>query len=140
MEPGDVYARLDKGSSLAALGLHREALACFEKAIDLATADGVSPPYRIPHFAYMHKGNLLADLGRGEEAVECFERAIATAPDEPESREKFTYLACMYKGGLLVGLGRHEEAASCYDMALEMKPGDERALREKAASLARLQE
>ena len=140
LEPGDVYAHLDKGSSLAALGLHREALACFERAITLATADGVSYPYRIPHFAYMHKGKLLADLGRGEEAVECFEKAIATAPDAPESREKFTYLACMYKGGLLVGLNRHEEAASCYGEALEIKPGDERALREKAAALARLEE
>ena len=131
---------MDKGSSLADLGRHREALDCFERAIELATADGAPPPDRIPHFAYMHKGELLADLGRYGEAVECFDRAIAMVPDAYEGRETFAYLARMYKGGLLVVLDRHEEAALCYDEALKIKPGDERALHEKAAALARLEE
>ena len=60
---------LCKGSSFAELGLHEEAIECYDEAI------AINPQYLE---AWYNKGNSLAEgLGRHEEAIECYDEAIA---------------------------------------------------------------
>ena len=57
----------NKGSTLASLGRHEEAIHCYDEALKL--------DLRIAAFWY-NKGNSLCELGRFEEAICCYDRAL----------------------------------------------------------------
>jgi len=93
------------GLALAALGRKEEAIAAYDKALE------IKPDY---HEAWNNRGTALSDLGRHEEAIAAYDKAIELKPD---------YDAAWYnRGTALSALGRHEEAIAAYDKALEFKP------------------
>jgi tetratricopeptide (TPR) repeat protein len=97
----------NEGVFLSDLGRHREALRCFERAIE------VNPSYAN---LWCNKGRTLRAMGRNLEALECYDRAIACAPDE----------ATLWgnKGNCLRDLHRGDEALRCYERALALRPDD----------------
>ena len=92
---------LGKGQSLLNADKAEEALACFEEALTIETANTE---------ALVKKGAALERLRRLNEAIECYDRAI-----EADSTMTIAYL---YKGGLCNRLERFNEALQCYEQAL----------------------
>jgi tetratricopeptide (TPR) repeat protein len=89
-----------EGVVIGKLGKNKEALECFDKAIE------IEPDYAK---AWNNKGVVLDDLGRHEEALECFDKAIEIEPDYAKAWNN--------KGAVLDDLGRHEEAIKCFEKA-----------------------
>jgi tetratricopeptide (TPR) repeat protein len=129
----------NKGTSLAHLGRHEEALAPYTKALELAPQsealwNNIGITLRIlgrfdesllcasralemdPRNAnyWTNKGNALDALGRPEEALECHSKSLEIEPTN--------FNACVNKGNALAGLGRHEEALASYGRAIECEP------------------
>ena len=127
------------GNALRALGRHKEALNCYEKAIalrpDFAQAfydRGVAlqlakrPNDAILSYdkaialkadlagAHHNRGNALADLERHSEALDSYDRALAISNRNPESFNN--------RGNSLRALGRLADALESYDRALKIKP------------------
>jgi len=63
----------DKGNSLAKLGKDQEAIACYDKALSLDSANWG---------AWTNKGNSLAKLGKDEETIVCYSQAIRLNPED----------------------------------------------------------
>ena len=80
------------------LGRDEEAVACFDKAIEINPKD---------EKAWVDKGLALYDLGRNEEALACFDKVIEINPKDA------AVWSC--KSWVLVDLGRDEEASACHD-------------------------
>jgi tetratricopeptide (TPR) repeat protein/tRNA A-37 threonylcarbamoyl transferase component Bud32 len=97
----------NKGISLERLGHHKEAIKCFDRALEFGPLDATT---------LVNKGNSLNSLGRFEEAIECFDRVISIAPRLNGAWED--------KGISLSRLGRLDEAVSCFDKAVELNPLD----------------
>jgi serine/threonine protein kinase len=97
----------NQGGSLCALGNYEEALACFDKALDM------EPQYAN---AWSNKGVALYYLGRNQEALQCFENALNIDSSDP--------MAWGNAGNVLSALGRHEDAIRCCDRALALQPRD----------------
>jgi tetratricopeptide (TPR) repeat protein len=57
---------IHKGKALSALGRHEEAIALYDKAIELGVAD---------QEAYICKSDALTEIGRIDDAIECWEIA-----------------------------------------------------------------
>ncbi|MGH9764043.1 MAG: protein kinase domain-containing protein, partial [Blastocatellia bacterium] len=112
---------LNKGASLDALGRCDEAIACFDRAIE------ISPSLEQ---AWSSKGASFAGLGRFDEAIECYDRALDINP-------RFEY-AWSNKGTSLASLGRRDEAIECDDRALDINPRFEQAWYNKGILLATL--
>ncbi len=111
----------NKGASLAELGRHQDALACYDRAIE------INPRYAS---AWYNKGAALGDLGRHQDALACYDRAIDINPRDAA--------AWSNKGPVLGKLGRHQEAIASYDRAIEINPRYVETWYNKAAALARL--
>ena len=90
----------NKGMSLANLGRHQEALACYDRAIE------INPRLVEP---WSNKGASLRNLGRYEEALASYDRAIEINPRYGE--------AWCNKGVELGNLGRYPEALACFERA-----------------------
>ena len=110
-----------KGSSLAQLGRKEEAIASFDRALEI-------DPRHVD--AWDGKGKTLALLGCNEEAIACFDRALESDPNHVG--------AWIGKGVALSDLGRKQEAIACYDRALESAPRVARGWTEKGAALSDL--
>lgn len=95
----------NKGASLDPLGRYEEAIACYDKALE------IDPSLAS---AWSNKGNSLHNLGRYEQAVACHDKAVEIDPSLAN--------AWSNKGVTLGVLGRYEEAIACYDKALEIDP------------------
>jgi tetratricopeptide (TPR) repeat protein len=108
----------NKGCSLATLGLHKEAINCYDQALAIAPRDAE---------AWSNKGNELADLGRHEEAINCYDQALAIDPRAAKTWSN--------KGLALVDLGRREEGINCYDQALAIDPRDATVWNNKGSAL-----
>ena len=143
----------NKGSSLSALGRHKESLECLDKALAIDpklamawnnkgtafsrqgqykeglgcydTALAIDPRSTL---AWSNKGSSLNYLARHEEAVHCFEQSLALEPNSP--------CALLGKGNALGNLGRRQEALGCYDRALALDPRYTLALHGKGFTLA----
>jgi tetratricopeptide (TPR) repeat protein len=90
---------------LGDLGRDEEALAAFEKAVELDSENASN---------WSLKGEALAGLGRDEEALAAFEKAVALDPDDAKT--------WWWKGLCLANLGRHEEALVAFEEASELDP------------------
>jgi len=93
---------LGKGQAMLNLGLIRDAVECFEKAVAL------NPDYAPD--AYVKRGMALEQLQQLEAAIESYDRALAADPT--------LTLAYLYKGAACNRLQRYREALDCYDQAL----------------------
>lgn len=95
----------NKGLSLDYLGRSEEAIACFDRAVE------IDPQYA---GSWNNKGLTLVHLGRFDEAVKCCDKALETNPQFGE--------AWSNKGISLRRLGRFDGAIACFDRALEINP------------------
>ncbi len=109
----------DKGKSLRVLNKYQEAIACYDRAIEL------QPAYAR---AWFNKGNALRDSGKPEEALICYSRAIALEG----GKNAVTWYA---KGEVLESLRKHPEAILCYDQAIAVNPAYTDAWNNKGAAL-----
>ncbi|KPJ58283.1 MAG: hypothetical protein AMS15_08795 [Planctomycetes bacterium DG_23] len=114
----------NKGNALYFLARYQEAIAYFDRALELT--DNRAPE------AWNNKGNALAELGRCEEAIECYDYALQLRPDYPEAWNN--------KGNTLTKFGRHEEAVKCLGTALKIKKDYPEAWYNMAVGLAELRD
>src|SRR3972149_3541397 len=145
----------EKGFSLATLGKYQEAIACYDRTLELDPkaeeawynkgvalsklgkhqeaiacydrAIKVNPRYAS---AWSGKGSALLDIGKYQEAIICCARAIEINPKLAE--------AWFTKGNALSDLGEHQEAIGCYDRALEINPRYVEAWHNKGLTLSTL--
>ena len=97
-------AWFQKGVSLDKLGRNKEALECYNKAIELNPENAT----------YWHmKGLSLNRLERYEEAIFCFDKTLALNPND-----KAVWYA---KGLALKRLKRFENAIKCFDKTIELE-------------------
>ncbi|MBW4495277.1 MAG: tetratricopeptide repeat protein [Oscillatoria princeps RMCB-10] len=104
----DAAAWLNYGNQLWRLGKNEEALAAFDRAIQ------IQPAF---YQAWYAKGLTLSFQSRYEKAIAAFDRAIR------ESQEKFAP-AWRWRGGALQSLKRYEEALASYDKAIALDPNN----------------
>lgn len=142
----------NKGMSLRVLGKHQEALACYDRALDIDPRNAVvwinkvivlmifgKVPEAIACCdkaleinsryggAWLAKGVALRVLGKYKESIACCDRAIEIEPRNTE--------VWITKGLSLTALGMHLEAIACFDRAIEINPIDARAWHYKGSSL-----
>jgi len=91
------------GLALGRLGKHKEAIACFDKALKLNPKDNV---------AWHRKGIELNALGKYNNAIDCFDRAIRI-----NSRDKFAW---NHRAVSLCKLGNYKEAMACCKKAIKI--------------------
>jgi len=87
------------------LGRHKEALKCYDAALDIKNDDSV---------IWFEKGITLAQKREFEDSIDCFDKAIQLTPhgDYPD--------AWFEKGISKDCLGEHQEAKKLFDKALEL--------------------
>ncbi|HBR21504.1 MAG TPA: hypothetical protein DD713_02890 [Nitrospiraceae bacterium] len=134
----------NKGVSLRSLGKHQEAIACYEKAIEINPREA---------WAWSNKGVALGGIGKYQEAIDCYDRALEINPrdaaawlnkgaalrslsksqeaivcyDEAFAINPICAAAWFNRGAALDSLGKHQEAIACFDTALQLNPGDAEA-------------
>ena len=111
----------NKGVSLDALGKPQEAIACYDRVLEIDPRDAG---------AWSNKGVALGTLGRYDEAIACLDRALEIDPRDAK--------AWSNKGLALRNLGRHKEVIACLDRALEIDPGYAEAWSNKGVTLGAL--
>ena len=94
-----------RGDELTNLGQHKEAIAAYEKALE------IDPKF---HLAWNNLGNALNDLGRNSEAIAAYETALEIDPKYDD--------AWYGLGASLNDLGRNSEAIAAFETALEIDP------------------
>ena len=99
----DAETWFNKGVALFGKGQFEEAIACFDRAIE------INPRYAD---AWYHKGVALGNLGRSGEEIACYDRAIEINPRDAE--------AWFNKGAALGNLGRIKEALPCLEKAYNL--------------------
>ena len=117
----EAWELVNKGVALVYLGKPQEAIACYDRALEI-----------YPGFAkvWFNKGNALGRLGKDQEAIACFDRALEINPRDA---------AVWYNKGIALGrLGKPQEEIACYDRALEINPGYVDAWNNKGISLGKL--
>jgi len=110
-----------KGVALLALGRPEEAIACYDRGLEIAPRDSG---------LWQNKGAALGALGRWEEEITCIDRGLEIAPHD-------SYL-WQNKGVALGALGRWEEEIACYDRGLEIAPRDSGLWQNKGVALRAL--
>ena len=105
--PSNAVAFLNQGYKEDILGNFQEALANFNRAIE------IDPNYAK---AYNNRGAIQGKLGNHEEAIADFSRAIELDPEFAE--------AYYGRGVELVELGSHGEAIADFNQAIELNPND----------------
>jgi len=88
-----------KANTLAKLDRYKEALECYDRAIELDSYNAD---------IWVNKGCFLGVLGRAEEALKCFNKAIEIEVQKPE--------AWLNKGIALQELKRLEDAEHCFNV------------------------
>ena len=86
-----------QASVLSTLGCYKEAIACYDKALELQPGISIN---------WNNRGVLLTKVGRYEEAIAYYEKAIEIEPRN--------YIAWANKGNALKNLGRYKEAIASY--------------------------
>jgi len=98
---------LNKGEQLMMNGSLEEALAAYERAIDLDHQNGE---------AWRYKALILRDQGEYDEAIAAFDRAIELDPQNTEAKVE--------KAGTLMVMGRQVEALAIFDELTAEVPED----------------
>ncbi len=113
--------QLELGNLLAAAKEFEEAIASYDKALEIKPDD---------HEAWNNRGVALYKLGRFEEAIASFDQALEIKSDDHEAWNN--------RGVALDKLGRLEEAIASYDQALEFKPDYHEAWNNRGWALDKL--
>ena len=111
--PKDGAAYLSRGSANVAIGLHRQAIVDFTKALRCPD-NSVFPPYRFLHLCHWERADSKAALGNHAGAIADYNRAIEWKRDTPE--------VYYNRGRSKAALGNHAGAIADYDSAIERKP------------------
>lgn len=101
-EPDNADAWFHKATALGQLNRHREALAGYEKVLQLGTLPAAEPWFR--------HGQTLQALDRPELALASYDRALAADPGLAQ--------AWSNRGGILREMKRTEEAAHAFEQAI----------------------
>jgi hypothetical protein len=127
----EYQALYNRGMVLAESGLYEEAIASFDRAIE------VKPDF---FAAWASKGDALLSVDRPEEAIASFDRAVELSAVETAAVGVGTTLAATWagKGNALANLGRAEEAIASFDKALEIEPTYAEAQASRNALIASL--
>jgi tetratricopeptide (TPR) repeat protein len=115
------HALVNKGIVLNNLARYEEAIACYNRALDIDPSD---------EKAWVNKGVTFQVRGYLPQAKECFERALQLSPDFDT--------AVSNMGLVLHGMGQSEEALQFYDRAEHLNPGDAINLSNKGKCLSDL--
>ncbi len=110
---------VNKGVSLAQLGLYDAALVVYNQALGNKPDD---------YIVLTNKGGLLAKLGNYEAAITLYNQALTIESDD--------YVTLYNKGIALVELGQYEEAIAIYDQVLETKTDLHEVFYNKGIALA----
>jgi len=130
----------NKGNSLLSLNRDEEALACYEKALQINPRDALS---------WSNKANALLSLGRPADAIVCSAKALEINPHDAwawrtmgnarlEQGRRERIMACgkaleidpqspsdwNSKGNAKIVMGSPKEAIVCFEKALEINPRD----------------
>ncbi|MBI4464028.1 MAG: tetratricopeptide repeat protein [Acidobacteria bacterium] len=118
----EAWEVLNKGTALSNLGRTREALDCFDKALEI-----------MPRFdaAWLNKGVILFKEGKASEALECYDKAIEINPNSAA--------AWYNRGTACQKQQKLEDALACYDRALELDSLNEATWLNKGVLLRKLQ-
>ena len=113
-----IYAQ---GLTFIKLERNDEALACFDRCVELAPGDAV---------AWCDRGNALSRLGRADEAKESYRRSLQLEPSRKITQSNMA--------SLLAETGQHEEVVAFCDSVLGQDAQFLAALYMKATALGRL--
>ena len=142
LDPSNSSAYESKGDSLAALDLHRQAIECYDRAMNL-DPDTLASDYDL----HTKKGDLLQKLNLYEQALKCFDKSLQINPTNDayfqkaytlhflhRHKEAIPYYAkaieldssdagaYLWKGHSFTELDMHKKALHCYDKAIELDP------------------
>lgn len=106
---------LRKGLTLRGLGRYDEAIACYDKVLEINPADAE---------AWRNKAFCFRLLERYDEILHCLNKALEFGPNDA--------LTWTLKGQTLAEMSRFEEAICCYDRVLEIDPRDADVRQRKA--------
>lgn len=95
----------NQGVSLINLSKYEQAIACFDKAININPKNSG---------AWDNKGNALRCIGRDIEAMDCYNNAIKINPSNAR--------AWINKGASLSSLGHLDDSLQCLHVALDIRP------------------
>ena len=109
---------LEEGKNLYSAKKYEEALASYDKAIEINSENAD---------AWNYKGHALNALSRYEEALASYDKAI-----EINSDDNFGYGFLINKGMVLTSLKKYEDALASYDKAIEINSRYGLAWRKKA--------
>ncbi|OFW25838.1 MAG: hypothetical protein A3H27_05160 [Acidobacteria bacterium RIFCSPLOWO2_02_FULL_59_13] len=117
----EAWEVLNKGTALSNLGRTKEALACFDKALEI-----------LPRFdsAWLNKGVIFFKEGKTKEALECYDQAIEINPNSAP--------AWYNRGAALQKEKKLEDALACYERALELDSLNEATWLNKGVLLRKL--
>ena len=101
-----------RGFKLCDQGKYKEAIKCYDEAIDLVKKPSNAPPDSIS-VILIWKGDALCKLGKYDEAQYCFDKSIHLDPKA---------WAWNHKGGCFLKQDKYAEAIYCYDKATEINP------------------
>jgi len=116
--PGNARAYNDLGNALDAAGRRSEALANYDRALQL------KPDYAK---AYYNKADSLLKMGQASAAIELFDRTLRIDPNY--------FKALRGKGDALVKAGQGDAAIPLYQEALKLQPDDADAARSLGIAL-----
>lgn len=115
MEPGNMYAWINKAALLDRLKEHDEAISSYRKALEILNETLKADPQNST--AWTEKGLLLNNVDQEGEAVKALNNATSFDPKNE--------MAWKMKGVLLASaLGKNEEAVQAFDGALQADPDD----------------
>jgi serine/threonine protein kinase/exonuclease VII small subunit len=109
---------IERGDELFNQQRHREAIACYDKALQAIPDE---------YMVWFKRSMALENLHAYDEAVESYDRVLQIQPDD--------YLAWFKRGKALEHLQRHEEASHCYDRVIEIQPDNYWAWHDKGRVL-----
>ncbi|MFX1273738.1 MAG: tetratricopeptide repeat protein [Promethearchaeota archaeon] len=113
--PDNCEAWENKGFVLSLLGKYKEAINCFDKALEL------NP--QVPELVLLNKGNSLINLKKYKEAILCFNSALDKDPNISH--------AWYSKTIAYINLKMPDRALICCEKALEIEPDHAEALKLK---------
>lgn len=102
---------LNRGATLYTLGRHEEAIASYDKALELNPND---------HAVWSNRSLVLYVIGRHEEAIASYDKVLELKPDD--------FYAWTGKGNAQKELGQYDVAIASYNRALTLQPNYSEAL------------
>ena len=114
---------ISEGLALYELGKYKEAIQCYDKAIDIDPDDAD---------AYYNKGCALDSLEQYKEVIKYYDKAIEIDPDDADAYNN--------KGYALYCLKQYKEAIKCYDKVIEIDPDFALAYNNKGCALDSLKQ